>query len=298
MSPQILAQYFFSGLSYGSIYAVVALGFNIVYNATGIINFAQGEFVMLGMYGAYAAHLGMGIDPYLSPIVVVPGLFVFGALVYRLILQPLQSQPMMQVFATFGLLMVIENSVLAVTRGITQSVNSVLTGVSIDVGPVSIGLSRLLVLAAATIMTVGIGWFLKSSLSGKGIRAVAQDRKAARLMGINVERVYMITFGIGAALAGLAGCLLAPLYTMSPQIGMNFIMPAFAVVVLGGLGSVTGAYVGGFIVGLTDAFAGFYLDPALKQAVIFLVFIAVLVVRPSGLFGVAGAEEVGLRDQS
>lgn len=286
------------GLMLGGIYSMVALGLNLIFGVIRVVNFAQGEFVMLGMYGAYAAHLGMGIDPYLSPIVVVPGLFVFGALVYRLILQPLQSQPMMQVFATFGLLMVIENSVLAVTRGITQSVNSVLTGVSIDVGPVSIGLSRLLVLAAATIMTVGIGWFLKSSLSGKGIRAVAQDRKAARLMGINVERVYMITFGIGAALAGLAGCLLAPLYTMSPQIGMNFIMPAFAVVVLGGLGSVTGAYVGGFIVGLTDAFAGFYLDPALKQAVIFLVFIAVLVVRPSGLFGVAGAEEVGLRDQS
>jgi branched-chain amino acid transport system permease protein len=113
-----------------------------------------------------------------------------------------------------------------------------------------------------------------------------------------VERIYMVSFGIGAALAGLAGCLLSPLYTMSPQIGMNFIMPAFAVVVLGGLGSVKGAYFGGLIVGLTEALAGFYLDPALKQAVLFLMFIIVLVVRPSGLFGTAGAEEVGLREQS
>ena len=117
-------------------------------------------------------------------------------------------------------------------------------------------------------------------------------------MGIKVDRIYMVTFGIGSALAGLAGCLLSPLYTMSPQIGMSFILPAFAVVVLGGLGSVMGAYVGGFIVGFVEAFSGYYLDPALKHAVLFTVFIAVLVVRPSGLFGVSGAEEVGLREQS
>jgi branched-chain amino acid transport system permease protein len=116
-------------------------------------------------------------------------------------------------------------------------------------------------------------------------------------MGINVDRVYMVTFGMGAALAGLAGCLLTPIYTLSPQIGTTFILPAFAVVVLGGLGSVLGAYVGGFIVGMTEALAGYYLDPALKHAVLFLVFILVLLVRPSGLFGHVGAEEVGLREQ-
>ncbi len=286
------------GLMLGGIYSMVAVGLNLIFGVIRVVNFAQGEFVMLGMYGAYAAHVGIGLDPYLAPIVVVPGLFLFGMAVYAVILRPLQAEPMMQIFATFGLLMVLENTVLAITRGVTQSVNSVLSGVSVSIGPISVGLSRVLVLVAATVVTLALGWFLRSTLQGKAIRAVAQDRKAARLMGINVERIYMVTFGIGAALAGLAGCLLAPLYTMSPQIGMNFIMPAFAVVVLGGLGSVGGAYAGGFIVGLTDAFAGFYLDPTLKQAVIFLVFIAVLVLRPSGLFGVAGAEEVGLRDQS
>ena len=141
------------------------------------------------------------------------------------------------------------------------------------------------------------GGYLLSVL-GRAIRAVAQDHRAATLMGVNIERVYMVSFGIGAALAGLAGCLLTPLYTMSPQIGTNFILPAFAVVVLGGLGSVGGAYVGGFIVGMTEALAGYYLDPALKHAVLFAVFIAVLVVRPSGLFGQIGAEEVGLREQA
>lgn len=286
------------GLLLGGIYAMVAVGLNLIFGVIRVVNFAQGEFVMLGMYGAYAAQLSMGLDPYLAPIVVVPVLFVFGALVYALILRPLQGEPMMQIFATFGLLMILENTVLAITRGITYSVNSVITGVSVPIGPINVGLSRVVVLIAATLVTLAIGWYLRSALHGKAIRAVAQDRNAARLMGVNVERVYIMTFGIGAALAGLAGCLLAPLYTMSPQIGMNFIMPAFAVVVLGGLGSVTGAYIGGFIVGLTEALAGYYLDPALKHAVLFLVFITVLVVRPSGLFGVKGAEEVGLREQS
>ena len=286
------------GLLLGGIYAMVAVGLNLIFGVIRVVNFAQGEFVMLGMYGAYAAQLSMGLDPYLAPIVVVPVLFVFGALVYAVILRPLQGEPMMQIFATFGLLMVLENTVLAITRGITYSVNSVITGVSVPIGPINVGLSRIVVLIAATLVTLAIGWYLRSVLHGKAIRAVAQDRNAARLMGVNVERVYIMTFGIGAALAGLAGCLLAPLYTMSPQIGMNFIMPAFAVVVLGGLGSVTGAYIGGFIVGLTEALAGYYLDPALKHAVLFLVFITVLVVRPSGLFGVKGAEEVGLREQS
>jgi branched-chain amino acid transport system permease protein len=286
------------GLLLGGIYAMVAVGLNLIFGVIRVVNFAQGEFVMLGMYGAYAAQLSMGLDPYLAPVVVVPVLFVFGALVYAVILRPLQGEPMMQIFATFGLLMVLENTVLAITRGITYSVNSVITCVSVPIGPINVGLSRIVVLIAATLVTLAIAWYLRSVLHGKAIRAVAQDRNAARLMGVNVERVYIMTFGIGAALAGLAGCLLSPLYTMSPQIGMNFILPAFAVVVLGGLGSVTGAYIGGFIVGLTEALAGYYLDPALKHAVLFLVFITVLVVRPSGLFGVRGAEEVGLREQS
>jgi branched-chain amino acid transport system permease protein len=284
------------GLLLGGIYSLVAVGLNLIFGVVRIVNFAQGEFVMLGMYGTFAAQVALGLDPYFAPLVVVPLLFVMGCVVYWLMLRPLQGEPMMQVFATFGLLMALENVVLAITRGVGYSVNSALSVISIKIGSLQIGLTRVIVLSAATAVTVALGWYLKTSISGKAIRAIAQDRRAARLMGINVDRMYMISFGIGTALAGLAGCLLAPLYTMSPQIGANFIMPAFAVVVLGGLGSVAGAYAGGFIVGLTEAIAGFYLDPALKQAVLFMVFITVLLVRPQGLFGIAGAEEVGLRE--
>jgi branched-chain amino acid transport system permease protein len=285
------------GLLLGGIYSLVAVGLNLIFGVVRIVNFAQGEFVMLGMYGTFAAQVALGFDPYIAPVIVVPALFLLGCAVYWLLLRPLQGEPMMQVFATFGLLMALENIVLAVTRGVGYSVNSALSESSIKLGPLQIGLTRVIVLSAATAVAMALGWYLKVSLPGKAIRAIAQDRRAARLMGINVDRMYMISFGIGTALAGLAGCLLAPLYTMSPQIGANFIMPAFAVVVLGGLGSVAGAYAGGFIVGLTEAIAGFYLDPALKQAVLFMVFIIVLLVRPQGLFGIAGAEEVGLREE-
>jgi branched-chain amino acid transport system permease protein len=286
------------GLLLGGIYALVSVGLNLIFGVIRIVNFAQGEFVMLGMYGALSASLVVGLDPYIAPVLVMPAMFVLGALVYWFILRPLQSEPMMQIFATFGLLMVIENTVLGITDGVAQNVNSVLSNISVGIGPIQVGLPRILVLVSATLVTLGLWYYLKATMHGKAIRAVAQDRKAARLMGVDVERIFMVSFGIGAAFAGLAGCLLAPLYTLSPQIGMNFIMPAFAVVVLGGLGSVPGAFIGGLIVGLTEALAGYYLDPALKHAVLFMVFIIVLVVRPSGLFGETGAEEVGLREQS
>ena len=284
------------GVLLGGIYALVSVGLNLIFGVIRIVNFAQGEFVMLGMYGTYAAYTFLHLDPYPAVLLVLPGLFIIGTVVQWAILAPLRTEPAMQIFATFGLLMLLENVVLAVTRGTTYSVNSAVAQSSVSIAGAEIGLVRLIALAAATVVAAALGLFLKRTMLGRAIRAVAQDRSAARLVGVNVDRIYMLTFGIGAALAGLAGCLLTPIYSLSPQIGTNFILPAFAVVVLGGLGSVLGAYVGGFIVGLTEAFAGYYLDPALKHAVLFAVFIAVLIIKPSGLFGQVGAEEVGLRE--
>jgi branched-chain amino acid transport system permease protein len=286
------------GLLLGGIYGLVSMGLNLIFGVIRIVNFAQGELVMLGMYGAYLSYYLIGLDPYVSIFLVVPALFVFGVLVQRFILQPLQNEPMMQVFATFGLLLLLQNVVLAITRGTGYTAPSELSTVVIDVAGLKISLVRLIALFAVTGAALFLSWFVKNTMAGKAVRAVTQDRRAARLMGIDVEWTFMLTFGAGAALAGLAGTLLAPIYTMSPQIGGNFILAAFAVVVLGGLGSVWGAYVGGFLIGLTEALAGYYLDPALKHAIWFMIFIAVLIVRPSGLFGVAGAEEVGLREQN
>lgn len=286
------------GLLLGGIYGLVSMGLNLIFGVIRIVNFAQGELVMLGMYGAYLSYYLLGLDPYVSIFVVVPALFVFGVLVQRFLLQPLQNEPMMQVFATFGLLLLLQNLVLAITRGTGYTVPSDLSSWVIDVAGLKISVSRLIALFAVTGCAIFLSWFVKNTMPGKAIRAVTQDRRAARLMGINVEWAFMLTFGAGAALAGLAGTLLSPIYTMSPQIGGNFILAAFAVVVLGGLGSVWGAFFGGFIIGVTEALAGYYLDPALKHAIWFIMFIAMLIIRPSGLFGVAGAEEVGLREQN
>ena len=228
---------------------------------------------------------------------MAPLLFVLGLAVQRLVLQPLQNEPMMQIFATFGLLILFENSVLAITRGEGYSLAGSYSGTVIDVFGLKASVGRAIVFVATSAIALGLMLFLSRTMAGKAIRAVIQDRQSARLMGINVERTYLLTFALGTALAGVAGALLAPIYTLSPYIGGNFILAAFAVVVLGGLGSVPGAYLGGLIVGMMESFAGYYVDPTLKQAIWFIIFVVVLVVCPSGLMGQAGAEEVGLREQ-
>jgi branched-chain amino acid transport system permease protein len=286
-----------AGLLLGGIYSLVAIGLNLIFGVIRVVNFAQGEFVMLGMYATFVAYTVLHMDVYLSVVLVFPLLFAFGMLVQRFVLQRLQNEPTMQIFATFGLLMLLQNVVLALSGGRAISVNTPSSALAFAVGPVEVSVPRVIALAAVTLVAIALQWGLRQTMIGKSVRAVAQDRRAARLMGINVERTYMFTFGLGAGLAGLAGTLLTPIYTMSPQIGGNFILAAFAVVVLGGLGSVMGAYIGGFLIGITEALAGFYLDPSLKQAVWFAIFIVMLVARPTGLFGMAGAEEIGLRAQ-
>jgi branched-chain amino acid transport system permease protein len=287
-----------SGILLGGIYSLVSIGLNLIFGVVRIVNFAQGEFVMLAMYATYFCTTHLGLNPYLSVVLVAPAMFLLGLLVQRSVLQPLQNEPMMQIFATFGLLMLFENSVLALTRGEGYSLSGGYSSVAINLLGLKASGVRVVVFLAASGIALALMLFLQRTMPGKAIRAVIQDRQAARLMGINVERTYLLTFGFGAALAGVAGALLAPIYTLSPYIGENFILAAFAVVVLGGLGSVPGAYFGGLIVGLIESFAGYYIDPALKQAIWFVVFVAVLVIRPSGLMGQVGAEEVGLREQS
>ncbi len=287
-----------SGLLLGGIYSLVSIGLNLIFGVVRIVNFAQGEFVMLAMYASVFFALAYGIGPYYSVFLIAALLFALGIVVQRLILQPLQNEPMMQIFATFGLLILFENGVLALTRGQGYSLPGGYSSAVIDIFGAKASLVRVIVFVAATLIAAGLVIFLQRTMAGKAIRAVIQDRQAARLMGINVERTYLLTFGLGAALAGVAGALLAPIYTLSPYIGGNFILAAFAVVVLGGLGSVPGAYFGGLIVGLIESFAGYYIDPALKQAIWFIVFVVVLIVRPSGLMGQVGAEEVGLREQT
>jgi branched-chain amino acid transport system permease protein len=286
------------GLLLGGIYGLVSIGLNLIFGVVRIVNFAQGELVMFGMYGCYWAYVQLGLNPYLSVLLVAPLVGLLGVAIQRLVIQPLHNESNMQIFATFGLLMMFQNIMLAMSRGEAYSIGGTMGAEVLSIGDLKISVVRLVTLVATTLITIGLHVFLRQTMMGKAIRAVTQDKRAARVMGINVERTFLITFGIGAALAGMAGALLTPIYSITPGVGGNFIMAAFAVVVLGGLGSVWGAYFGGLIVGVVEAFAGFYIDPALKSAVWFLIFLVVLIVRPSGLMGQVGAEEVGFREQN
>lgn len=277
----------------GGIYGLVAMGLSLIFGVIRVVNFAQGELVMLGMYGAFFSNQVLGISVYLTFLLVVPVLFVVGLAIQRLIIQPLRDESAMQLLATFGLLILFQSSVLAATKGDTYTLTDPFSRQTFSLGSASIDYGRLIILVVTTLIAIGLRQVIQKTTFGRSMRAVTEDRDAARLMGINVERTFLITFGIGAALAGLAGVLLAPVFSITPQIGANFIFAAFAVVVVGGLGSVTGAYIGGFLIGAVEAFSGYYLDPTLGTAFYFLVFLVVLVVRPAGLFGRLGSEKVG-----
>ena len=286
------------GLLLGGIYGLVSIGLNLIFGVVRIVNFAQGELVLFGMYGSYYAYAHLGINPYLSVLFVAPLVGLIGVAMQRLVIQPLHNESNMQIFATFGLLMLFQNIMLGVSKGEAFSIGGQVGASVITIGDLRISVVRLVTLLATTSITIGLHLFLRHTMMGKAIRAVTQDKRAARVMGINVERTFLLTFGVGAALAGMAGALLTPIYSITPGVGGNFILAAFAVVVLGGLGSVWGAYIGGLIVGVVEAFAGYYIDPALKNAIWFIIFLVVLIVRPTGLMGQVGAEEVGFREQN
>lgn len=282
-----------AGLFTGGIYALVAVGLNLVFGVIRVVNFAHGEFVMFGMYGAYVASLWWGLGPYISSwLIVVPVTFVLGVLIQKFVIQPLLRQHLMQIFATFGLLILFQNIALAATRGETLTVKSSSSSSSIEVFGLSLDVTRLIVLIVAVIFTGAIMLFLRTSIYGVAMRAVSQDRATATLMGINVNRTYAVVFGASTAIAAFAGALISPAYSVTPTIGLSFALPAFAVVILGGLGSVGGSLVGGLIVGVVEALSGYYIDPALKQAVWFVLFLAVLIIRPAGLFGQRGDVEM------
>jgi len=277
----------------GGIYGLVAMGLSLIFGVIRVVNFAQGELVMLGMYGAYFTNRELGLNVYLTVFVVVPVLFVIGVLIQRLVIQPLRNESAMQLLATFGLLILFQSVVLAATKGDTYTLRDPFARDTFKLYSANIDYGRLMIIVVTTAIAIGLHQVIQKTSFGRSMRAVTEDRDAARLMGVNVERTFLFTFGIGAALAGIAGVMLAPVYSITPEVGGNFIFAAFAVVVIGGLGSTTGAYVGGFLIGAVDAFTGYYIDPTLGTAFYFVVFLVVLVVRPAGLFGRAGSEKVG-----
>lgn len=284
-----------SGILLGGIYALPTIGLTLIFGVLRIVNFAHGEFLMVGMYGAYFIFKIFDLSPYVALAIIPLVMFLFGVIVERVVVRPTLTRPhMVQVFATLGLSILMVNLAQIFWTANYLSVKTQLSDFNVTVGPVSAGLPRLLAFGFAMAILTGLYLFLRYSFTGKAIQATAENVDAARLMGINVNRIYTLTFALGSAITGAAGCLLIPMYSVYPRIGLDFVVVTFVVAVMGGLGSVPGAIGGGLIIGVVENFSGFFIAPAFKQAIYFAAFILVLVFKPAGIFGKRGSETVGV----
>ncbi|KZE38822.1 branched-chain amino acid ABC transporter permease [Bhargavaea cecembensis] len=282
----LIIQSMIDGILMGGIYGLVAIGLTLIFGVMKVINFAQGAFLMLGMYVSYWAFTLMGINPYLSIFLSAAVLFVVGAFVQKTVLSRMMDAPEHnQLLVTLGIMLIIENLALIMWSPDFRSVE--LGGITqtLRIGEIGINTPKLIAFAFAIGLTVLLFWFLRNTLTGKAIRATSIDRQGASLVGINTSRINYIAFGIGAALAGVAGSLITPFFYTSPDVGATFILKGFVVVVLGGLGNFIGALVGGLIIGVSESLGGVFLPGSLKELMTYLIFILVLLVKPNGLFG-------------
>ncbi len=275
-----------SGVFLGAIYALVALGLTLIYGVLHIINFAHGSLLMLAMYAVFFLWSLFGIDPYLAMLIVVPGGFLFGYGLQRSVIgKASHGRDEIVLLVTLGVSIVIENVALFLFSANERNVQVPYDLDGIDLGVTYVVWTEIAALAGSLLITLALWWFMTHTDTGKAIRAVAKERQGARLVGINVEHIYAISFGIGTACVAAAASLLAPTYAVSPQFGYLFVLIAFTVVVLGGMGSFVGALVGGFIIGITEQLGRLYLGESLGLITISVIFILILLFRPTGLFG-------------
>ncbi len=286
MDLSIIAAATINGLLIGGIYTLVASGLTLIYGVLHIINFAHGSMLMLAMFGVYYLLNKLGVDPYLALLVMVPVMYLFGYWLYRLLIGRLANGKDENILLiTLGLSILIENLALMFFKGDSRTITVAYSDKMVEIGPTLVSFPKVVSFGAAMLLCVVLGLVIQRTDIGKAIRAVAKERVGARLVGIDVERVFAIAYGIGVATLGAAACLLMPIFYVSPTTGHVFVMVAFTVVVLGGMGSFLGAVVGGLIVGLTESFGGLFLGESLGQIGISLIFILILLFRPQGLFG-------------
>jgi branched-chain amino acid transport system permease protein len=276
-----------SGVLTGSLYAMIGVGLTVVFGVMRIINLAHGDLVMLGMYGAFWGLTLWRVDPFVSILLWVPFMFLGGMLVYRFLLKAIiPGGELNTLLYTAGLSLLIANLALFVWSGDYRTIK--LRYALSPMRPLGIAVPIPLALAfgLAILITAGLYLFLARTDLGRAIRATSQNPEAAALMGVNVDRISMVTFGLGSALAGAAGVLLAPSLYLYPTVGEILIVKCFVIVVLGGLGSVVGAISGGVLLGVVESLGAVYVSVAYKDTIGFVLFMLVLLFRPSGLFGV------------
>jgi branched-chain amino acid transport system permease protein len=262
------------------------LGLTLIYGVLHIINFAHGAALMVALYAVYLLKMHLGIDPYLALPIVVPGMFGLGYALQRGIINRAgHGKDEYILLVTLGISIVLENLALLLFKSDTRAIETPYTLTTVAIGPAMIALPKLVAFAGALATSALLLLILSRTDLGRAIRAVAKEKQGAKLMGIDVDHVYAMCFGIGLACLGAAACFLLPVYYVNPQVGAGFVPVAFTIVVLGGMGSFGGALAGGLLVGVVESLGGLFLGESLGQIGIFAVFISVLLFRPQGLFG-------------
>lgn len=288
MSFEILLQTLVSGVLIGLIYALVAIGLTIIFGVMDIVNFAHGEFLMFGMYASFWMFALYALDPIITLPLTALMLFAVGVLVYKLVISKITNAPMLsQIFTTFGLMILFRGIAQYFWKPDFRTVDHSIVSGQVNLAGIQIGLPQVTAGLGAIVVTGAIYLFLTRTKAGAALEATAADKDAARLMGIDSQKMFALAWGVGAACAGVAGALLSTFFPIFPEVGANFILIAFVVVNLGGFGSVMGALIAGILVGVIEVMGGFLLGPQFKLALVLFLFLAVLMFRPQGLMGKA-----------
>ncbi len=286
----ILLQIVFWGAYAGCIYILLATGLNLIFGVMKVVNFAHGEFLMLGAYVTATIFLVTGINPYAIILLSMFVLVLVGAVVERLCFRPiLGTSKLNEIFLSIGLIYLFQNSAAVIWGDEWQTIRSPYEGITVQVGPLTIPVDYIIIMVVTAVIITGLYIFLRKTSTGRAMRAASQNRKGAMLVGINVERMDVISFGLGCALAAAAGTLwVVSGQVFNPYMGSIPAVKAFAIIILGGLGSIPGAIIGGLIYGIAENGAAYFLGGIWKDAISFIILIVVLVIRPTGLFGESG----------
>jgi branched-chain amino acid transport system permease protein len=286
MTVTFVVESLLNGILVGGVYSLMAIGLTLVFGVMKVINFAHGSLIMLGMYTAYWSVALLHVNPYLCIPIAFAVLFVIGACFQKFLINPILDAPEHnQLLLTLGVSLFMENFAVFLWSPDYRVMKTSYAGINFYFGDVSISLVRLLAFGFAMFLSAIIYLMLAKTDLGKAIRAASEEPRGALLMGINIRRIYLITFGIGAACAGVSGAAITPFIPVYPYVGWLFVITAFVVVVLGGMGNILGAFVGGLIIGLADSLGAMFLPGAMKSIISFTIFILILLFKPTGLFG-------------
>lgn len=282
MLPQLVV----SGLLLGFLYSLISMGLSLIWGVMGIVNFAHGAFVMLAMYLAYFANLLLGLDPLLATPGVAFVLFLVGLVVYYLIIRQVVEGPYVsRLLVTFGLSFFLIYAAQFFWSPDYRAIQKTMLTGTIGIAGVRIEIPKLAAAVGSVIVAALVYWFIRRTRTGQAIQAISTDRMGAALMGVNLQRISAISFGMGLACAGAAGSLLATFYYIFPDVASLFGLIALVAVALGGFGSVEGAFVGALLLGLVETLGGFYIGPSWKYALMFIIYLIIVTVRPQGLLG-------------